>query len=176
MQLSPEQLAEIEDKGLLVLPGLLSATEASLLKVELPGLFAENSPANVMEKVSGAVRTTMGLHLRNDVFAKLVRHPRLAGPAMQLRGGDLYVQQVKVNVKAAFSGEVWQWHYDFATHHGEDGVLEPLALNLHVFLDDIDQFNGPFISYRARTNTGPRRLPWMPSPPVILCGEWGAIG
>ena len=85
----------------------------------------------------------MGLHLRSEVFAKLVRHPRLVGPAMQLRGGDLYVQQVKVNVKAAFSGQVWQWHYDFATHHGEDGVPEPLALNLHVFLDDIDQFNGP---------------------------------
>ena len=143
MQLSPEQLAEIEDKGFLVLPGLFSGPEVSLLKAELPGLLAQDSPANVMEKESGAVRTAMGLHLRSEVFAKLVRHPRLVGPAMQLRGGDLYVQQVKVNVKAAFSGQVWQWHYDFATHHGEDGVPEPLALNLHVFLDDIDQFNGP---------------------------------
>ena len=46
-------------------------------------------------------------------------------------------------MKAAFSGEVWQWHTDFATHHAEDGVPEPLALNLHVFLDDVTEFNGP---------------------------------
>ena len=143
MHLSPEQVAEIEENGFLVLPGLFSGPEVGLLKAELPALMAEETPANVIEKESGVVRTAMSLHLRNGVFARLVRHPRLVGPALQLRGRDLYVQQVKVNVKAAFSGEVWQWHYDFATHHGDDGVPEPLALNLHIFLDDIDHFNGP---------------------------------
>ena len=73
----------------------------------------------------------------------LTRHPRLVEPALQILGEPAYIQQVKVNVKAAFSGEVWQWHYDFATHHEEDGVLRPLALNLHVFLDDVSEFNGP---------------------------------
>ncbi len=53
-------------------------------------------------------------------------------PAQQiLADEELYVQQVKVNAKEAFTGEQWQWHYDFATHHGEDGAPEPLALNLH---------------------------------------------
>jgi ectoine hydroxylase len=86
----------------------------------------------------------MGLHQRNAVYAKLVRHPRLVEPAMQILDDDrIYVMQVKVNVKAAFGGELWQWHYDFATHHGEDGVPEPVALNLHVFLDDVSEFNGP---------------------------------
>ena len=86
----------------------------------------------------------MGIHLRNAVYARLVRHPRFVEPAMQILGDDrLYVMQVKVNVKAAFGGEVWQWHYDFATHHGEDGVPSRLPLNLHVFLDDVTEFNGP---------------------------------
>ena len=31
----------------------------------------------------------------------------------------------------------WQWHQDFSTHHNDDGVPEPLALNLHIFLDDV---------------------------------------
>ncbi len=70
----------------------------------------------------------MGLHLRDPVFAKLVRHPRLVEPALQILGEAAYIQQVKVNVKPAFIGEVWQWHYDFATHHAEDGVPEPRAL------------------------------------------------
>jgi ectoine hydroxylase len=57
-------------------------------------------------------------------------------------------------VKAAFGGEVWQWHYDFATHHGEDGVPEALALNLHVFLDDVSEFNGPLYFIRGSHKQG----------------------
>jgi len=100
------------------------------------------------------VRTSMGLHLRDERFDALVRHPRLVGPALQVRAEPLYIQQVKVNVKAAFSGEVWQWHYDFATHHEEDGVQKPLALNLHVFLDDVSEFNGPLWFIPGSHNVG----------------------
>ncbi|MGH6718574.1 MAG: phytanoyl-CoA dioxygenase family protein [Alphaproteobacteria bacterium] len=143
MGLTEDQLERYERDGFLVLPKLFSAAEVAILGAELPALFADDTPANFREKQSGKVRTAMGLHLRNDVYRRLVRHPRLLGPAMQLAGDQLYVQQVKVNVKAAFGGETWQWHYDFATHHGEDGAPQPLAVNLHVFLDDVSEFNGP---------------------------------
>ena len=106
-------------------------------------LFSQDNPAKIREAMGGQVRTAMGLHLRHDIFAGLVRDPRLVAPAHQLRGKQLYVQQMKINVKAAFEGEKWQWHYDFATHHGDDGVPEPFALNLHVFLDDVTHYNGP---------------------------------
>lgn len=143
MRLTDAQIRAFEENGLLVLPGLFSREEAKRLKAELPKLFAEDSAANVREKSSGLVRTAMGLHRRNDLYARLVRDPRLVEPARQLAGPDLYAQQVKVNVKGAFDGEAWQWHYDFATHHHDDGVPLPLALNLHVFLDDVSEFNGP---------------------------------
>ena len=132
MRLTDTQIARFRDDGFLILPSLFSLEEVALLKSELPRLFTERRPENFREKGSDAVRTAMALHLRSEVYARLVRHPRLVEPARQLLGDDLYVQQVKVNAKAAFSGDVWQWHYDFATHHGEDGVPEPLALNLHV--------------------------------------------
>lgn len=155
MKLSDEQLATFERDGLLVLPDLFSHEEVEVLRARLSRIYAQDTPANIREKDSDEVRTAMGLHLRDEVYAKLVRHPRLVEPAMQILGEPLYVQQVKVNVKAAFSGEPWQWHYDFATHHSEDGVPRPLALNLHVFLDDVNAFNGPlyFIrgSHRAAT-------------------------
>ena len=143
MRLSQEQLAQFERDGFLILPGLFSRGEADRFRAELPGLFAEDHEANIREKESGEVRTAMGLHLRSACFDGLVRDPRLVEPARQIAGGGIYVQQVKVNVKAAFSGELWQWHYDFATHHAEDGVPAPLALNVHVFLDDVSEFNGP---------------------------------
>ena len=46
-------------------------------------------------------------------------------------------------MKAAFEGDVWQWHYDFATHHRDDGVPAPHALNLHILLDEVSHYNGP---------------------------------
>ena len=143
MHLTAQQLKDFERDGFLILPELFSAGEVAALRARLPAIFAAEHPANIVEKHGGEVRTAMGLHLRDPVFAKLVRHPRLIEPALQILGEAAYIQQVKVNVKPAFIGEVWQWHYDFATHHAEDGVPEPRALNLHVFLDDVTELNGP---------------------------------
>ena len=154
MQLSDEQLQSLNTQGFLVLPGLFSSAEVDALHERLPVLFADGHEGNIIERDSGKVRTSMGLHLRDERFDALVRHPRLVGPALQVRAEPLYIQQVKVNVKAAFSGEVWQWHYDFATHHEEDGVQKPLALNLHVFLDDVSEFNGPLWFIPGSHNVG----------------------
>jgi len=143
MRLTADQFTRLDRDGFLILPHRFSPQEVSLLRERLPRLFAEDHPGNIVERHSGAVRTSMGLHLRDELYARVVRHPRLVEPALQVLGEPAYVQQVKVNVKAAFSGEVWQWHYDFATHHQEDRVPLPRALNLHIFLDEVTQFNGP---------------------------------
>ena len=143
MLLDDDQLAHFERDGFLILPGWFTPAEVEALRARLPRLFAEDTPANIRERGGREVRTAMGLHQRDELHARLSRHPRFVEPAMQLRGESLYIQQTKVNVKAAYEGEQWQWHYDFATHHAEDGVPEPLALNLHVFLDDVNDFNGP---------------------------------
>ena len=158
MRLTAAQLADFHAQGFLVLPALFSRAEVEVLRAEVPALFAEDTPANIREKVSGEVRTAMGLHLRSDVYARLCRHPRFVEPARQILGTDqLYIQQAKINAKVAFSGEAWQWHYDFATHHAEDGVPEPLALNLHVFLDDVTEHNGPLVFIRGSHLGGPVR-------------------
>ncbi len=144
--LSDDQVDTFRRDGFLVLPNLFAAEEIAAIDERLPRLFAERCPENFREKSSDVVRTAMGLHLRDELFARLIRDPRLVEPAMQLIGDDqLYVQQVKVNAKEAFTGEQWQWHYDFATHHREDGVPQPLALNLHIFLDEVTEFNGPLV-------------------------------
>ena len=156
MKLTADRLHRFQEIGFLVLPSLFSQVEVEALRVRLPRLFAEDTSANICEKTSGKVRTAMGLHLRDPLYARLCRDPRLVEPAMQILGNELYIQQVKVNVKAAFCGEPWQWHYDFATHHSEDGVPEPLALNLHVFLDEVNEFNGPLYFIPGSHRHGPQ--------------------
>ena len=156
MELTQEQLAEFRRTGIIAIADAFTADEVEAITDRLPRLFAERCPENFREKSSDVVRTAMGLHLRDDLFAALVRDPRFVVPARQILADDnLYVQQVKVNAKEAFTGEQWQWHYDFATHHGEDGVPEPLALNLHIFLDDVNEFNGPLVFIPGSHLDGP---------------------
>ena len=155
MHLTQDQLFDFEENGFLVLPELFQPKEVNEINDASREIFSETNPANIIESKSGEVRTAMGLHLRHKLFGDLVRDPRLSEPAYQLRGEKLYVQQVKINVKAAFEGEQWQWHYDFATHHNDDGVPEPLALNLHIFLDDVNHFNGPLYFIPGSHKKGP---------------------
>ena len=172
MRLSEQQLHCFERDGVLVLPDLFDSREVAALRDAFDETCGHDTPANVRERDSGAVRTAMGLHLRHPTFARVVRDARLVEPARQILGDDaLYVQQVKVNVKAAFEGEAWQWHYDFATHHAEDGVPRPLALNLHVFLDDVSEFNGPlhFITGSHRHGAQPAFLDTQTTSYALWC-------
>jgi ectoine hydroxylase len=156
VQLTVEQLEQFRTDGLLALPQLFTPAEVAAILDRLPRLFGERCPENFREKSSDVVRTAMGLHLRDDLFAQLVRDPRLVEPARQILGDErLYIQQVKVNAKQAYTGEQWQWHYDFATHHHEDGVPEPLALNLHILLDEVNEFNGPLVFIPGSHLDGP---------------------
>lgn len=155
-QLTGEQLATLAADGVIALPSRFSLDEVAALNRALDMLMADDVPENIRERSSGVVRTAMGLHLRHRLFADLVRDPRFLVPARQILGDvPVYAQQVKVNVKEAFTGEQWQWHYDFATHHHEDGVPEPLALNMHIFLDDVTEFNGPLMYVRGSHRDGP---------------------
>ena len=160
MLLTDTQLEAFRTDGFVAIPSAFSADEVAALNARLPVLFEEGCPENIRERSSGVVRTAMGLHRRDPLFGELVRDPRFVGPARQILGevpGDdaFYVQQVKVNAKEAFTGEQWQWHYDFATHHHFDGVPEPLALNLHIFLDEVTEFNGPLVFIPGSHRHGP---------------------
>lgn len=155
MKLTDAQLRQFNDDGFVIFPGLFSEDEVSLMRDELPGLFAERREENHREKESDEVRSAFGLHLRSEVYRRLVRHPRLIEPARQLSGEDLYIMQVKVNVKAAFSGDIWQWHQDFSTHQAEDGVPRPAPLNIHVFIDEVNEFNGPLTFIPGSHQRGP---------------------
>jgi ectoine hydroxylase len=156
VELTEDQLETFRRDGIIVIDNAFTANEVAAIAQRLPHLFSQRCVENVREKSSDVVRTAMGLHLRDDLFARLVRDPRLVRPAQQILGEhDLYVQQVKVNAKEAFTGEQWQWHYDFATHHHEDGVPEPLALNLHIFLDEVNEFNGPLVFIPGSHTDGP---------------------
>ena len=108
-------MEQYQREGYLFFPALFSSIEVKALKDEVPALYAERRPENVREKGSEAVRTNFAAHTYNDAYRRLGRHPRLIEPARQILGDDVYIHQFKINGKAAFDGDVWQWHQDYGT-------------------------------------------------------------
>ena len=75
-------------------------------------------------------------------------------PIEQIFGEKLYMHQFKINAKAAFTGEVWQWHQDYGTWLRDDGMPEPRAMNIAVFLDEVMPVNGPLMLIPRSQNQG----------------------
>ena len=144
MQLTAEELKQFDEQGYLFFPGKFSPEEAALLKHEAEAVYAMDRK-EVWRESSGVARTAFAAHLYNEGFRRLGAHPRLIEPVQQVLGGPVYMHQFKVNAKAAFDGEVWQWHQDYGTWKRDDDMPEPRAMNIAVFLDDVTAANGPLL-------------------------------
>jgi len=145
MKLTQEQIDRFESEGFLFFPSLFGQDEIKTLLAEVPALYAQRRPENVREKNGDAVRTSFAAHMYSYPFAKLARHPRMIDPVVQLFDEQVYMHQFKINGKMAFDGDVWQWHQDFGTWKNDDEMPGPRAMNVAIFLDEVNEFNGPLM-------------------------------
>jgi len=145
MKLTPAQVAQFERDGYLFFPGRFTPEETRLLVDAVPALYARRAAYNVREKDSDAVRTNFAAHLYSEPFARLARHPRMVEPVEQLLDEKLYMHQFKINGKMAFEGDVWQWHQDYGTWLNDDQMPTERAMNVAIFLDDVNPYNGPLM-------------------------------
>jgi ectoine hydroxylase len=145
MKLTLEQLAQFDRDGYLFFPGLFTPEETQTLNNAVPDLYSRREAYNVREKGSDAVRTNFAAHMYSEPFAKLARHPRMIEPVEALFGEKLYMHQFKINGKMAFEGDVWQWHQDYGTWLNDDLMPTERAMNVAIFLDDVNAFNGPLM-------------------------------
>ena len=143
MELTADQVAQFEDRGYLMLPELFSRKEAEVLRRAAIDVYAMDRQEVVREKDGKTARTAFAAHTYNEAFRRLGRHPRLIEPVERLLGGPVYMHQYKVNAKAAFDGDVWQWHQDYGTWSRDDAMPEPRAMNIALFVDPVTEFNGP---------------------------------
>ncbi len=145
MRLTKEQLEQFDRDGYLFFPGQFTAEETSKLTAAVPAIYSRREAYNVREKGKDAVRTNFAAHMYSAPFARLARHPRMVQPVMDLFGEPVYMHQFKINGKAAFDGDVWQWHQDYGTWLNDDMMPTERAMNVAVFLDDVNEYNGPLM-------------------------------
>lgn len=153
MKLTSTQLSDFDREGFLFLPGVFTEAEAGMLLAEARTVYASDRD-EVWRESSGAPRTAFAAHRYNEAFGRLGAHPRLVEPVTQLLDEAVYMHQFKVNAKAAFDGEVWQWHQDYGTWQRDDDMPEPRAMNIAVFLEPVTVANGPLMFIPRSHKTG----------------------
>ena len=153
MKLSSEQIRQFETEGWFFLPEVFSPEEVAVLRDEAQGIFRTKREEIWLEK-SGAPRTAFAAHTYNEAFRLLGADTRLIEPVEQVFGEHLYMHQFKINAKAAFDGEVWQWHQDYGTWKRDDGMPEARAMNISVFLDEVTHINGPLMLVPRSQDSG----------------------
>lgn len=143
MYIEQEQEKTYEEKGFLLLESLLSQKQVAAIAAKLSSTSWKEIPGTVLEEDGKTLRAIHEVPSKMGVLEKISQHPKLVEPAMQILGSQVYVHQLKINFKAAFTGKVWPWHQDFIFWHKEYGMPEPRAVNVAIFLEEVNEFNGP---------------------------------
>lgn len=143
--LSTSQMDDYSDEGYVFVPELLPVGDIRAVIAELPELCALQRPEVIFENDSQTVRSLMNVHTYSTAADKLIRNRLVIDPVKQILGSDVYVFQCVLNLKRAFTGDIWQWHQDFSTYLIDDGMPANRLVNVLIFMDEVNEFNGPLM-------------------------------
>ena len=143
--LSTAQLCNYSNEGYVFVPELLPLAEISAVMTQLPELCTLQRPEVIFEKDSQTVRSLMNIHTYSKAADKLIRNQSIIDPVKQILGSDVYVFQCVLNLKKAFTGDLWQWHQDFSTYLIDDGMPANRLVNVLIFMNEVNEFNGPLM-------------------------------
>jgi ectoine hydroxylase len=140
-------LEGFEKNGFLTIDGLLEPEEVERYRAELRRLSADpaacaDDDRYVLDEESGDVRTIFEVHRLSEIFAELASDPRVAGPARQILGSDVYIHQSRVNHTTGFRDKDFYWHSDFEAWHAEDGMPRMRSVSVSIALADNFVHNG----------------------------------
>ncbi|RKN42441.1 ectoine hydroxylase [Streptomyces hoynatensis] len=143
---SAEELKGLERTGFATVEQLISPEDVTVYLAELDRLV--NDPAvraderSIVEPTSQEIRSVFEVHKISQVFADLVRDPRVLDRARQILGSDVYVHQSRINVKPGFGASGFYWHSDFETWHAEDGLPRMRTVSVSIALTENYDTNG----------------------------------
>ncbi|MFF8998331.1 ectoine hydroxylase [Streptomyces achromogenes] len=139
-------LQRYERDGFLAVDQLITPDEVEIYKRELDRLVSDPAvradERSIVEPKSKEIRSVFEVHRISEVFADLVRDPRVVGRARQILGSDVYVHQSRINVKPGFGASGFYWHSDFETWHAEDGLPNMRTVSVSLALTENLDTNG----------------------------------
>jgi hypothetical protein len=117
MKLTDQQLAQFDELGYYLHAGSAFPPMKCRPCVMRPQMFSASSARRSGAKRAGCRAPHLPAIAYNEACRILASDPRLVDPLSSYSARPVYIHQFKINAKAAFTGEVWQWHQDFPTWH-----------------------------------------------------------
>jgi phytanoyl-CoA hydroxylase len=149
--LTPAQIAEYNEVGAIVVPGILGAEELARLRRVTDGFVeraravtAHNDVYDLEDSHTPAqprVRRIKAPHLNDPAYAALVRHPGIVAVLRDLWGPNIRFDTAKLNMKSAGFGAAVEWHQDWAFYPHTNDDLAAVG----VMMDDMALENGPLM-------------------------------
>ena len=145
MELTEQQLESYRTDGYVFVENLIPAGEIAVVQDEVPKLVVDGGKGVIIEADGTTIRSVLNPHLFNEPFDRLCRLDRVVEPIMQIVDSQVYVFQSILNAKRAYTGAPWTWHQDYPTYKMDDKMPEPRGVNAMIFVDDVNEYNGPFM-------------------------------
>lgn len=147
--LSQAQLEEYERTGYLWLDRFFSGHTIAGFFDELEAMAQDRRFCEKEEVILDAndekIRSVFAMHELSPAFDRLTRDRLLLEMVQQLLGEGVYIHQSRINSKAGFCGNGFEWHSDFETWHSEDGMPEMRAVSVSIMLTENNPYNGPLM-------------------------------
>ncbi len=144
--IQPGDLRSFDRDGFLSVDQLLTPQEVARYRAELDRMTSDPviraDERSIIEPKTQDVRSVFEVHRISEVFASLVRDPRLLDRARQILGSEVYVHQSRINVKPGFGASGFYWHSDFETWHAEDGLPRMRTVSVSIALTENHDTNG----------------------------------
>lgn len=151
MRLTDQQIATYRQDGFLVVDNVLSADEVQALRA-VTDAFVENAreveahnEVYDLEPSHSAseprVRRIKTPHSQHEVYAGIMRHPKILAILQQVISPSIRFDTSKLNMKAAGYGAAVEWHQDWAFYPHTNDDLAAVG----VMMDDCAIENGPLL-------------------------------
>lgn len=140
--LTPEQLADYERDGYIIVRGLFKPEETKLLGETAHHDNAMDKASSNMDDGKGnAVRLALWNHPGDGVYGMFARCRRVVDTVEELLGDEAYHYHSKMILKDAKIGGAWAWHQDYGYWY-QNGVLFPNLCSVMIAVDKATVENG----------------------------------
>jgi ectoine hydroxylase len=139
---NPEQRAEYERDGYVLVRGLFDAEEIGLMRFAMeqdPAL--RDSLYDRKDAEGKSTRMALWNHPGESVYGLAARSRRVVDTMEDMLGGEVYHYHSKLTAKEPYDGGAWEWHQDYGYWY-HNGCMYPYMGSVMVALDRANRENG----------------------------------
>ena len=140
--LSPQQLADYERDGYLLVKKMFDAEEIGLLlRSAREDRALDQHAFGKADGEGGQVRLSLWNHPGDGIYGMFARCRRMVDACEQVLDDEVYHYHSKMIMKDARVGGAWTWHQDYGYWY-QNGVLYPNLVSVFIAVDPSTHENG----------------------------------